>query len=136
MIFVGQSSGTPSTTAGVYIVPIVAGTATPDASQGQNLLILTAPDCLTDANGNLYVNVAPPINYSLTPGVYSPWQLVTQEDPVGNTGGYSTVFDASYKIAFAVASAASPASTQCHVDLRTDPNGVTYPTGCLIDQPI
>jgi hypothetical protein len=119
-----------------YIVPIVAGTATPDASRGTNLLILTAADCLTDANGSLYVNVAPPVNYSTASGAYTNWQLITQEDPVGGTGGYSTVFDASYKIGFAVASSNSPANTQCHVDFKTDSAGVTSPTGCLIDQPI
>lgn len=119
-----------------YPVPIVAGTATPDASQPTNLLILTAAVCLTDPQGNKYVNVAPVINYGQVPGQYTPWQLITQEDPVFNTGGYSTVFDPSYVIAFAVASAQSPANTQCHVDFKTDSNGKTTPTACLIDQPI
>jgi hypothetical protein len=166
----GSSSGVP------YTVPVVAGTATPDASQGANLLILTAADCLTDANGNLYVNVAPPVNYSVSADILTPWQLNTQEDPscgwlvgtayvIGNVasyGGsfyiavasgtghepdtspafwsrinsYSTIFDPSYRIAFAVSSTASPANTQCHVDLKTDATGLTTPTGCLIDQPI
>lgn len=165
-----SSSGVP------YAVPVVAGTATPDASQGANLLVLTAADCLTDANGNLYVNVAVPINYSVSAGILTNWQLNTQEDPsclwligtaysIGNvaswsgsfyiavangTGhepdtspaywnkinGYSTVFDPSYKIGFSVASTASPASTQSHVDFKTDSTGITTPTGCLIDQRI
>jgi hypothetical protein len=166
----GSSSGVP------YPVPVVAGTATPDASQGANLLVLTAADCLTDSNGNLYVNVAPPINYSVSAGILTNWQLNTQEDPscpwiigtayvIGNVAfygpsfyiaiansagqepdtsptywtrinGYSTIFDPSYKIGFSVASTASPANTQCHVDFKTDSSGVTTPTGCLIDQRI
>ena len=136
-VFVPALTSSAFAPASSYLVPVVAGTATPDASQAVNLLILTAANCLTDANGNKYVNVAPPINYSTTPsGVETPWQFITQEDPVGGTGGYSTIFDPSYKIAFAVASAASPADTQCHVDFRTSSAGVTTPTGALIDQPI
>jgi hypothetical protein len=130
----------PASTYAPYSVPItsVAGiaTATPDASQGENLLILTAAICSTDSNGNLFVNVAAPINYSTSAGVYTPWQLVTQEDPVGLTGGYSTVFDSTYRIGFAVASPASPPNTQCHVDMKTSSAGITTPTGSLIDQPI
>jgi hypothetical protein len=135
MVYVtpAASSGLP---AAPYTVPVIAGTATPDASQGANLLILTAANCLTDANGNKYVNVATPINYSTTPRAFTIWQLITQEDPVGLTGGYSVVFNPTYKIAFAVASSASPANTQCHVDFRTDSTGITMPDGCLIDQPI
>lgn len=120
-----------------YAVPVVAGVATPDASQGENLLTLTAADCVPDANGNPCITVAQPINYGTGAGVYTPWTLVTQEDPAGMTGGYSTIFDpALYRLGFAVASTGSPPNTQCHVDFKTDSAGVTTPTGFLIDQPI
>jgi hypothetical protein len=39
------------------------------------------------------VNVAAPVGYSTPPRAFSIWQLITQEDPVGMTGGYSTIFD-------------------------------------------
>ncbi len=166
----------PASSSGMYSVPIVSGVATPDASQGANLLILTAAACLTDSNGNLYVTVAQPINYATTAGSFTNWQLITQEDPsaawvaltaytigqvvsyggsfysaLGSTTGnepdtspaswskinsYSTIFDSSYVIAFAVASAQSKPNTQCHVDFRTSAAGATTPTGSLIDQPI
>jgi hypothetical protein len=135
-VFVPALTSAAFAPASSYLVPVVAGVATPDASQAVNLLILTAANCVADGNGNPCIAVAPPINYSTTSGVETPWQFITQEDPVGGTGGYSTIFDPSYKIAFAVASTASPANTQCHVDFRTSSAGVTTPTGALIDQPI
>lgn len=135
-----QPAGGPATD---YIVPITivggVATATPDASQGANLLVLTAAICSTDSNGNKYVNVAAPINYSTAIGVYTPWQLIVQQDPATPSGGYSTVFDpvgGSYRIGFAVASLQSQPNTQCHVDFKTSSTGVTTPTGSLLDQPI
>lgn len=159
-----------------YAVPVVGGTATPDASKGTNLLVLTAAICLTDSNGNLYVNVAPPVGYSVGSNAYTNWQLISQEgvevawssatayvvgahvsfnnvnyvsilngtnqqpdtSPTYWTAlaGYSTVFDASYVIGFAVSSPASPLATQCTIDFQTNSAGITRPTSSLIDQPI
>jgi len=132
--------GSPVTPAAPYLVPItsVGGiqTATPDASQGENLLILTPANCSTDANGNLFVYISAPINYSISAGANTAWQFNSQEDPVGGAGGMSTVFDPSYQVGFAVASPASPPRTQCHVDFKTSSVGVTTPTEAFIDQPI
>jgi hypothetical protein len=129
----------PQTASIAYSVPVSSGVATPDASKGDNFLVLNAANTVADSNGNPAINVAQPVGYDTTPGVYTKWSLIVQQDPATPSGGYSTIFDpsgATYKIGFAVASVNSPANTQCHVDFKTDWNGITTPTGCLIDQPI
>lgn len=134
----GGGGGSGAGSMAMYAVPVGAGTATPDASKGPNLLILTAANTLSDANGNKYVNLAGAINYATSPiTTITLWSLIVHQDPVGFTGGYSIVFAAGvYRVAFVVAGTQSPANTQSHIDFRTDTSGISTPTGSLIDQPI
>jgi hypothetical protein len=124
--YVFGNPGNPNPPIGPYLVPIVNGVATPDASKGTNLLILTAD-----------TSVAQCINYATGSGLYTNWDLIIQQDPVGMTGGHSTIFDPSYYFTFVLASSASPANTQCHAFFRTNNTGQTSIAGApSSDQPI
>jgi hypothetical protein len=133
---VGQGTASSSSDA-EYSVPIASGVATPDASQANNVLVLTAADCLTDADGNLYVKLAAPINASTDSGMVTRWSLTIEQDPVGNTGGYSVLFDSTYYLTTTLATKDSPANTQCHADFKTTAAGNTSLAGLpSVNQPI
>jgi len=114
-----------------YIVPVVGGVATPDASKGPNILILTP------TTGN--VTVVQPINYGTVAGTDTPWSLETQEDPTGTTGGWVATLDATY---FTLANqitntATSVNNTGCVLQLSTNSSGNTQETSQRVsDQPI
>lgn len=106
----------------IYTVPIVAGVATPDLSQGPNQLVLMTAD----------TQIAAPINATVSQG----WSLITRQD---NVGGHSALFDASYFFkGQSGGSPQSPASTQCQANWIFDfSSGHSSLNGSpSIDQPI
>jgi hypothetical protein len=114
-----------------YGVPVIAGIATPDASKGFNLLILTT------MTGN--VTIIKPINYTTSIGDFSPWSLTVQQDPSGATGGWIATMDGSYFTNANVITnpVTSLNSTECVLTLKTNTDGLTNENGGRVsDQPL
>jgi hypothetical protein len=120
-----------------YAVPVVAGVATPDASKGTNLLILTAANTTGSPPA---VTVAAPINFSTSIGALTYWDLIIEQDPTTPSGHYTANLDpATYftNVNSGLATQASPPNTECHAQFKTSASGnSSLAAQPAIDQPI
>jgi hypothetical protein len=88
--YIFGQSGTVAPPSPYYNVPIVNGVATPDASKGTNLLVLTQDTILGQ-----------PINYSTGAGILTNWSLISQEDPSAPAWAVGTTYAAGVFVHFA-----------------------------------